>query len=210
MKRHNIITASLAALCTASAFLGVCIDTGKPVEPEKPYTLVIAKSQAQPKAAVIPAKDASAAGQTATETDDFFVNYLPLPQRDFAKPYMEEELEMLALVIYQEAGSNSCSDETRMMVGQVVLNRVADSRFPDNIADVLTQKSQYGRLHWTGLVWPERASRDTETEAVERAYKCAERVLEGEKLLPDDVVWQAEFAQGKEIVANQDGFYFCR
>lgn len=132
-----------------------------------------------------------------------------LPEiQEEAKAYTEAELDAMALVIYQEAGGNACSDETRIMVGNVVMNRVADSRFPNTIEEVLLQKAQYGRLHWTGLVWPERAA--NEPEAVERAYKCAEMVLNGEKLLPDDCIWQAEFIQGKEVVAHTDGFYFCR
>lgn len=126
------------------------------------------------------------------------------------KTYSEEDLEMLALVIYQEAGGDACSDETRLMVGNVVMNRVASDRFPDTIEEVLLQERQYGRLHWTGLVWPERASKPEEAHAVQRAYDCAERVLEGERLLPDDVIWQAEFKQGTEVVAEQDGMYFCR
>lgn len=124
--------------------------------------------------------------------------------------YTEEELEQMALVIYQEAGGDACSDETRLMVGNVVLNRVADDRYPDTIEEVLLQERQYGRLHWTGLVWPERAVKAEEAHAVERAYKCAEEVLNGVRLLPDDVIFQAEFEQGTEIVAHQDGFYFCR
>lgn len=124
--------------------------------------------------------------------------------------YSEADLENLALVIYQEAGSDVCSDETRMMVGNVVLNRVADDRFPNTIEEVLLQERQYGLLHWTGLVWPERASYMSEAHAVQRAYDCAERLLNGERLLPDDVVFQAEFGQGTEIVVQQDGFYFCR
>lgn len=131
--------------------------------------------------------------------------------REVQKPtYTEEELEALALVIYQEAGADYCSDETRMMVGTVVMNRVTDSRFPDTIHGVLTQKAQYGRLYWTGLVWPDRASKAVEAHAVERAYKCAERILNGERVLPEGVVWQAEFKQGTEVVAYQDGMYFCR
>lgn len=124
--------------------------------------------------------------------------------------YTEAELEAMAIVIYQEAGGDACSDETRLMVGNVVMNRVADERFPDTIEEVLTQKQQYGRLYWTGLVWPERADQAGEAHAVERAYRCAEEVLNGVRLLPDDVIWQAEFVQGTEIVAEQDGFYFCR
>ena len=135
----------------------------------------------------------------------------PADAPEISEPtYTEAELEALALVIYQEAGGDACSDETRLMVGNVVMNRVADERFPDTIEEVLLQKQQYGRLYWTGLVWPERASQSVEAHAVQRAYDCARRVLEGERLLPDDVIWQAEFVQGTEIVAHQDGFYFCR
>lgn len=132
----------------------------------------------------------------------------PAPEPEL--PYTEEELEWLALIIYQEAGGDACSDDTRLKVGTVVMNRVADDRFPDTIEEVLTQKAQYGRLHWTGLVWPERASTEVEAHAVERAYKCAERILLGERFLPGDVVWQAEFIQGIEVVCEQEGFYFCR
>ena len=123
------------------------------------------------------------------------------------KAYTEEELELLACVIYCEAGGDEASDETRRMVGEVVLNRVADPRFPSSILGVLTQRGQYGLFWKTGVVWPGRASR--EPEAVERAYACARLVLEGERLLPEDVIFQAEFIQG-EIVASAPGFYFCR
>lgn len=125
-------------------------------------------------------------------------------------PYTTDELETMALVIYLEAGGDACSDETRLMVGNVVMNRVADPRFPDTISEVLTRKGQYGLLHWTGLVWPAKASDPTEAHAVERAYACAERILLGERVLPSDVVWQACFKQGTEVVAYQDGMYFCR
>ena len=124
--------------------------------------------------------------------------------------YTDSELDLLALVIYQEAGGDACTDSTRRMVGEVVLNRVASRHFPDTIADVLTQRAQYGRLYWTGLQWPERATDETERDAVRRAYDCAKQVLTGPRILPTDVVYQAEFQQGTETVAHQDGFYFCR
>ena len=124
--------------------------------------------------------------------------------------YSAEELEALALVIYQEAGGDNCSDETRLMVGTVVLNRVADDRYPDTIAEVAAEYKQYGRLYWTGLVWPERAGLAQEAHAVKRAYDCATQLLDGYRALPVDVIYQAEFPQGAEVVAQQDGFYFCR
>ena len=129
---------------------------------------------------------------------------------EVTKPYTDAELEMLACVIYQEAGGDEATDETRRMVGEVVLNRVNDPRFPDTIEGVLLQKSQYGRMHWTGIVWPARASNPNEAYAVERAYRCAEAIFTQERLLPEDVVWQAEFKQGKECVVHVDGYYFCR
>lgn len=124
--------------------------------------------------------------------------------------YTAEDLETLALVIYQEAGGDACSDDTRLMVGTVVLNRVADDRYPNTIAEVATEYKQYGRLYWTGLKWPERAELAQEAHAVKRAYDCATQLLEGYRALPEDVIFQAEFAQGTEVVAQQDGFYFCR
>ena len=124
--------------------------------------------------------------------------------------YSEQDLEYLALVIYQEAGADTCSDETRLMVGTVVMNRVADHRFPNTIEEVLMQKRQYGLLYWTGLVWADRASTAEEEHAVERAYKCAEKILQGYRAFSEEVIWQAEFVQGNEIVAYQDGIYFCK
>ena len=136
----------------------------------------------------------------------------PAPiEEEPAPAYTEEELEMLALVIYQEAGGDACSDDTRLKVGTVVMNRVADERswLPNTIEEVLLQKGQYGRLHLTGLVWPERAELPQEAHAVARAYECAKRILSGERHLPADVIFQSEYIMG-EIVAEQDGFYFCR
>ena len=107
-----------------------------------------------------------------------------------------EELEMLACTIYVEAGGDACSDETRMMVGNVVLNRVAHPDFPNTIEEVLLQPRQYNTFSWDGIVWPDRATYDNEQEAVQRAYDIARRLLEGERVLDSDVIWQAEFFKG--------------
>lgn len=126
--------------------------------------------------------------------------------------YTDEELEILALIIYQEAGADYCKDSTRQMVGEVFLNRVASSRYPNTFYDVATQAYQYGRLHWIGITWPERASLPQEQRAVKRAYATAEALLINsvDRLLPLDAIYQAEFEQGSEVLANQDGMYFCR
>ena len=138
----------------------------------------------------------------------------PMPPAMTAQAVLEpdlEDVEMLACVIYQEAGGDACSDECRMYVGDVVLNRVADSRFPDTIEGVLTAPGQYGRFSKTGIVWPERAKEPGEAHAVERAYRIADELLAGEhsELYGQGYVWQAEFEQGTEGFWC-DGMYFGR
>ena len=135
----------------------------------------------------------------------------PLVHVDSAsdKTYTDEELEILALIVYQEAGGDNVSDSTRRLVAQVFLNRVNDSRFPDSFYEVATANRQYGRLYLTGIVWPDRASSPAEGPAVGRAYKIAQEVLESdEPICPEGVIFQAEFVQG-DIYAAQDGMYFC-
>ena len=137
--------------------------------------------------------------------EESIVHSDPLPD----KTYTDEELEILALIVYQEAGGDRVSDDTRRLVAQVFLNRVNDSRFPDSFYEVATAERQYGRLYWTGIVWPDRASSQAEAHAVERAYKIAQEVLESdEPVCPESVIFQAEFVQG-DIYAEQDGMYFC-
>lgn len=123
--------------------------------------------------------------------------------------YTQEELDILALIVYQEAGGDAVSDDTRRLVAQVFLNRVADDRFPDTFYDVATAERQYGKLYWTGIKWPERAYYESEEHAVDRAYEIAKEVLESdEPVCPATVVFQAEFIQG-DVYAHQDGMYFC-
>ena len=155
---------------------------------------------------VQPSHDVCEPVENIVETvEESLVHSDPAPD----KTYTDEELEILALIVYQEAGEDRVSDDTRRLVAQVFLNRVNDSRFPDSFYEVATAERQYGRLYWTGIVWPDRASSQAEAHAVERAYKIAQEVLESDKpVCPEDVIFQAEFVQG-DIYAEQDGMYFC-
>lgn len=155
---------------------------------------------------VRPSHDVRESVENIVETvENSLVHSDPAPD----KTYADEELDILALIVYQEAGGDKVSDDTRRLVAQVFLNRVNDSRFPDSFYEVATAERQYGRLYWTGIVWPERASSQAEAHAVERAYKIAQEVLESdEPICPEGVIFQAEFVQG-DIYAEQDGMYFC-
>lgn len=131
------------------------------------------------------------------------------PEPEVAAPM--SNLEMLAIVIYQEAGGDAACDDCRRRVADVVLNRVAHSSFPYTIEGVLTQPYQYGLLWQTGLVWPERASNPSEAAAVERAYRIAAEILSGHhsELFGKGYIWQAEFIQGRDNIYHC-GHYFGR
>ena len=124
--------------------------------------------------------------------------------------------ERLAIAIYQEAGGDACCDECRYRVGDIILNRVADERFPDSIEAVLTQPKQYGTLSTTGVVGPTRASEPGEAHAVERAWRVAEEILTGthSDVYGEGYVFQAEFPQGNDpdsrIYCEQCGMWYCK
>lgn len=155
--------------------------------------------------AVVETVDETPEAVEPTETPEHAETEPPAPEPD------EAEVEMLACAIYCEAGGDACSDLCRYYVGDVILNRVNDPRFPDTIEAVLTQKSQYGRFYWTGIVWPERANYPGEAAAVARAYDTARALLSGEhsELYGAGYIWQAEFTQGTDVI-YLDGTYFGR
>lgn len=121
------------------------------------------------------------------------------------------ELELLACAVYQEAGGDACCDDCRFRVGDVILNRVADERFPNTMEEVLTQENQYGKYCKTGVIWPERAANPGEAHAVARAYKTAQALLEGQhsELYGEGYIWQARFPQGNDYF-ECCGTYFGR
>ena len=119
--------------------------------------------------------------------------------------YNFEDLMLLSKIIYAEAGSVWLSDEWKMCVGEVVLNRVASPEFPDTIKDVLEQPGQYygqNSRYFNSLL------------PSERCVQCAIRLLNGERLLEPSVVFQANFTQGSGThLACYDKYlgwtYFC-
>lgn len=125
--------------------------------------------------------------------------------------YTYDELYCMAVVIYNEAGSNNCTDQQREYVGYVVLNRVNDSRYPDSIREVLEQPGQYEGLGVSGVHFADRASNVTETKALERAWGTAKKVLENKDNIPipSNVVFQAEYTQGTGIYKQLNNTYFC-
>ena len=127
-------------------------------------------------------------------------------------PVNEHDVELLACVIYQEAGGDTCCDMCRRRVADVVLNRVKDPRFKGTtIEEILIDGDpapQWGLYSVTGVVWPDKASLPEEQHAVERAYRIAREVLEGQHSdLTSEYIWCAEFPQGTDVI-ECDGIYF--
>ena len=116
-----------------------------------------------------------------------------------------DELYLLAKIIYAEAGSYWLSDEWKMCVGEVVLNRVASPEFPDTIAEVLAQPGQY---------YGQNSAYFNSLRPDARCVKLAQRLLEGERHMDPSVVFQANFRQGSGVyAAYYDSYlgwtYFC-
>lgn len=106
-------------------------------------------------------------------------------------PYTEEDLDLLARLITAEMGASWVSDEIQLYVGSVVLNRMQHSLFPDTLYDVIYAKGQYSPT-WTGAI---------NNTPDERTIENARQLLEHGSVLPENVVFQANFPQG-------DGVYY--
>lgn len=116
----------------------------------------------------------------------------------------EDDLYILSHIISAEAGN--CSRDMMLSVGSVVLNRVADSRFPNTIQEVVFQNNpiQYAPTI-NGTYW------DVPTD---EAVEVAEELLKNGSAIDESVVWQAEFKQGNgvyDIIESPWGtkMYFC-
>lgn len=81
-----------------------------------------------------------------------------------------KELQALALNIYHEARGES--EEGMRMVGEVTINRVSSSLYPDTICDVVYQRGQFS---W---VSSKKNKKPKETEAWVTSLKIAKELLE--------------------------------
>lgn len=111
--------------------------------------------------------------------------------------YTEDDLYELSHIINAEAGDAACSDELRIAVGSVVLNRVASDLFPDSIYAVIHQEGQY-RPTWDGGFLKEPS---------EASVEVAKMLLEEGSQLPGDCLYQANFVQGSAVYEQFNTIY---
>lgn len=119
------------------------------------------------------------------------------------------DLVNLSRIMAAESGPE-WPDCYMMMIGEVVLNRVASPDWPDTIWGVLSQRepTQYAPV-WMDSWGSIKPSENT--------IRLALRLLRGERVLNDElVIYQALFPQGEQTVATywdehlNTTTYFCR
>lgn len=126
----------------------------------------------------------------------------PVPEPVYIYVPREEQyyidLELLAHLIYSEVGDDG--EEAMYYAGSVVLNRMKNHEYPDDLYSVIYQKGQY-EVTWNGGLYKEEPS--------DIAYEVAADLLEEGSILPEGVVYQAEFKQGSGTFEIIGDTYFC-
>ena len=152
----------------------------------------------------VPAKTEKPAEVKKAENKDVTTEPVTTETTELSKSsYTEDDLFYLAAAVCREAGGSS--EEIQLLVANVVINRVNSSRYPNTIYGVLTQRMQYGTMWKYGISFPKWADQKVK----DQCYSVARRILEGERVCPTNVVFQAEFKQGSGVYKEFDGFYFC-
>lgn len=127
---------------------------------------------------------------------------LYLEAQQIAQNLFEEYFDLMCHIVYAEAGSLKCTTMERCYVANVIENRIKSDSFPNSIYEVIYQSGQYapamsGSIHKT----PSQQVIN-EVEAYLRGYVETE--------MPDNVVFQALFTQGKGVWKEMpSGHFFC-
>ena len=134
-----------------------------------------------------------AAKSTWNEAQKAIAGYQKLAQ------YSDEDIRILTTTVFHEAGHTT--EQLRQYVAQVVLNREEDSRFPDTVKGVITQPGQYSTKYAT----VEAANAIQATDSKNGTYYygiCEDSVkaaMMGQVEMPSNVLYQANFSQGKGV-----------
>ena len=123
----------------------------------------------------------------------------PKEEEVTAFPLTQENIEIMAHVMNGEAG-NVKNDEWVLYYGSVVLNRVKSTSFPNTIKEVVFQRNP--------LQYACTVDGNYDRQPPERMYRLAEQLLRYGSIIPENVVFQATFRQGK-IWKKCGVTYFC-
>lgn len=113
---------------------------------------------------------------------------------------IQEDIKLLAEVIYWENWHTDKEKKTAYWTGAVVMNRVKSKKFPNTVKEVLYQKNprQYSTTE-----------KFFTKELPSAVYEMAEDIIRhGTPDVPENVLYQATFSQGKEW-KRLNGEVFC-
>ena len=123
---------------------------------------------------VLAEKSSSTMGIVETAVSGQRVANVQLVQRTNQYILSEEDLNMLLRIVEAEAGNQD--EEGKLLVANVVLNRVEDEAFPDTVTEVVLQREN-GVCQFSPVsnqtIWKVCISEETES-AVERALQGEE------------------------------------
>lgn len=122
------------------------------------------------------------------------------PQAEAVPKYTQEDVNLLAEVIYHENWHTDKDHLAAYYTGAVVMNRVNGKNWPNTIKAVVYQRNQYA-------VVPKLFTEKIPDEC----YQMAEDILKnGTPDVPANVVYQATFRQGSgDWIPPINGEHFC-
>lgn len=100
----------------------------------------------------------------------------------------QEDLNIIAKTIQNEADPAWCQWEHSVAVGAVVCNRVKSPWFPDTVREVVEAPGQYLKAYTSDFSGTTRL-----------AYEAAKAALDGDHEVPEDAYWQDNKVQGRRI-----------
>lgn len=113
----------------------------------------------------------------------------------------QEEINLLAEVIYYENWHTDKEKKTARWTGAVVMNRVKSKKFPNTVKDVLYQTKPCIQYSTTQYFFTK--------ELPQEVYEMAEDIYRnGTPEVPENVLYQATFVQG-EVWDKLNGEIFC-
>lgn len=83
--------------------------------------------------------------------------------------YSQSDYQVLLKIVQAEAGI--CDERGRILVANVIMNRVRDKRFPNSVTEVVYQRGQFS---------PVSDGRINQVEVTDLTVECVNRALDGE------------------------------
>lgn len=181
----------IALLAALAAALGLTTCAMPLPEPEPDYL------DAMLRAAVlgdVRAGHRAQARRDASHADD--ADYIPVSF---------DELYILSRYIYLEYGSYRCSDELRLCGGELMLNRLASSEYPNSLEGVICQAGEEGSVSMRAL----DACRTPSSACARVSLRLlmGERMLEPAVVLVDDTARDGVYAMFCDRLLGNTYFY---